>query len=157
MAKKEPAFDVDERRASRLGAVQALYQMDMSGIQTEVVIEEFKVHRLGQEIEGVQYTEADVEHFGNIINGVVDGQVDIDRSIENSLADGWTMSRIDSILRAALRCAVFELTTGDAIPARVIINEYLEVTHAFFEGDESRFVNGMLDKIAREARPTEFS
>lgn len=154
---KESRIDIASRRASRLGAVQALYQMDMNDISTEEVIDEYRSHRLGQEIEGDQYVEADHDHFADVINGVVNQQIEIDRKIEDSLAEGWTMSRIDSILRATLRCAVFEMSSATDIPARVVINEYLDVTHAFFEGSEPRFVNGILDKIAREVRASEFS
>lgn len=150
-------FTQDSRRAARLAAVQALYQMDMSDITTEEVIDEFVSHRLGQEIEGDQYVEADAGHFSQIINGVVAEQGPIDRQIEDTLAKGWTMSRIDSILRAALRCAVYEMMSEPQIPAKVVINEYLDVVHAFFEGDESKFLNGVLDRIARALRASEFS
>ncbi|TNE37218.1 MAG: transcription antitermination factor NusB [Alphaproteobacteria bacterium] len=150
-------FTQESRRAARLAAVQALYQMDMSDITTDEVIEEFVSHRLGQEIEGDQYVEADAGHFSQIVNGVVAEQASIDRRIEDTLASGWTMSRIDSILRAALRCAVYEMMSEPQIPAKVVINEYLNVVHAFFEGDEPKFLNGVLDKIARVLRASEFS
>ncbi len=143
------------RRAARLGAVQALYQMDLGGIRTEEVIEEFQNHRLGREIEGDQYPEADVELFGEIVRGIVDGQADIDRMIEDKLASGWTMTRLDSTLRALLRCACYELLNRRDIPARTTINEYIEVAHAFFDDNEAKFVNGIADSIAREHRADE--
>jgi N utilization substance protein B len=157
MAASKKSYDIAERRAARLGAVQALYQMDMNDVSSEAVIEEFVTHRLGQSLEGVDYAEADEGHFAEIIRGVVESQVKIDRQIENSLADGWTMSRIDSILRAILRCAGFELLCAPHIPAAVVINEYLDVAHAFFENDEPKFVNGMLDRMARELRADEMA
>ena len=157
MAPSKSKYDVAARRAARLGAVQALYQMDMNQVSTDEVIDEFVNHRLGQSLEGVDYAEADEDHFALIIRGVVETQVKIDREIENSLASGWTMSRIDSILRAVLRCASFELMSLLDMPARVVINEYLDVTHAFFETDEPKFINGMLDRIAKNIRADEMA
>lgn len=149
---KKSKLDVDARRAARLGAVQATYQMDLVGTPSEEVIDEFVDHRLGQELEGDQYNEADIEHFTNLIRGVVTDQVRIDRAIEDSLAEGWTMTRIDSTLRAILRCGVHELVNMTDIPAPVIVNEYIELTKAFFEGAEPKFVNGLMDRIAKAVR-----
>lgn len=142
-------LDVEARRAARLGAVQATYQMDLGGTPSEEVIDEFVDHRLGQEIEGDQYNEADVEHFTRLIRGVVTSQLEIDRAIEDSLAEGWTMTRIDSTLRAILRCAVYELKNMKEIAAAIVIDEYIDLTKAFFEGSEPKFVNGLLDAIAK--------
>ncbi len=123
--KRKSDIDVAARRAARLGAVQATYQMDLGGTPSEEVIDEFIDHRLGRELEGDQYNEADIEHFTSLIRGVVTDQVRIDRAIEDSLADGWTMTRIDSTLRAVLRCGVHELVNMTEIPAPVIVNEYI--------------------------------
>jgi N utilization substance protein B len=99
--------------------------------------------------------QADPEHFARVLQGVVTGQREIDPLIDHQLAEGWRLARIDSIVRAILRAATFELTELAEIPARVIISEYIEVAHAFFEGDESRVVNGVLDGLARKIRPGE--
>lgn len=149
---KKPKLNVDARRAARLGAVQAAYQMDLGGTPSEEVIDEFIDHRLGQELEGDLYNEADIEHFTNLIRGVVTDQVRIDRTIEDCLADGWTMTRIDSTLRAILRCGIYELINMTDIPAPVVVNEYIDLSKAFFEGPEPKFVNGLLDRIAKAVR-----
>lgn len=149
---KKPKLNVDARRAARLGAVQATYQMDLGGTASEEVIDEFIDHRLGQELEGDLYNEADIEHFTNLIRGVVTDQVRIDRTIEDALAAGWTMTRIDSTLRAILRCGIHELINMTDIPAPVIVNEYIDLSKAFFEGPEPKFVNGLLDRVAKAVR-----
>lgn len=149
---KKTKLNVEARRAARLGAVQATYQMDLGGTPSEEVIDEFVDHRLGQELEGDAYNEADVEHFTRLIRGVVEDQVRIDRTIEDCLADGWTMTRIDSTLRAILRCGVFEVINMPDIPAPVIVNEYIDLTKAFFEGPEPKFVNGLMDRVAKAVR-----
>ena len=140
---------------ARLAAVQALYQMDLAETDLSDVIEEFRAHRLGLEAEHGTGTQADPEHFARVLQGVVQGQREIDPLIDHQLAEGWRLARIDSIVRAILRAATFELTELPKIPARVIISEYIEVAHAFFEGDESRVVNGVLDGLARKIRPGE--
>jgi transcription antitermination protein NusB len=143
------------RSQARLAAVQALYQMDLAETDLSAVIEEFTSHRLGAEAESDTAAQADPEHFATVLRGVVARQREIDPLIEKQLAQGWRLARIDSILRAILRAATFELTELADIPARVVISEYIEVAHAFFEGDESRVVNGVLDALARKLRPGE--
>jgi N utilization substance protein B len=143
------------RSQARLAAVQALYQMDLAETDLAAVIEEFKAHRLGLEAESDTAAQADPDHFARVLHGVVAGQREIDPLIEKQLAEGWKLARIDSILRAILRAATFELTGLADVPARVIISEYIEVAHAFFEGDEPKVVNGVLDGLARKLRPGE--
>jgi N utilization substance protein B len=143
------------RSQARLAAVQALYQMDLAETDLAEVIEEFKAHRLGPGAENGTAAEADPEHFARVLEGVVEGQREIDPLIDHQLAEGWRLARIDSIVRAILRAATFELTELADIPARVVISEYVEVAHAFFEGDEPKVVNGVLDALARKLRPGE--
>jgi N utilization substance protein B len=143
------------RSQARLAAVQALYQMDLAETDLAAVIEEFKAHRLGPGAGNATAAEADPEHFARVLEGVVKGQREIDPLIDRQLAQGWRLARIDSIVRAILRAATFELTALADIPARVVISEYVEVAHAFFEGDESKVVNGVLDALARKLRPGE--
>jgi N utilization substance protein B len=141
----------DARHAARLGAVQALYQMEMSGGGSEEVAQEFAEHRFGE-----LPVPPDGEFFVAIVNGVPDHQVEIDRAIAASLSEKWKLERVDSILRAILRCAVFELVARRDVPAKVVIDEYVAVAGAFFGGDEPGFVNGALDTIARRKRAKEF-
>lgn len=144
------------RSASRLAAVQALYQMELSGTGVSSVIREFQDHRLGAEIDGAEYRHADPDFFADLVQGVVSRQMDIDAEVNGRLAEGWRLPRLDSILRALLRAAAYELMARDDVPARVVIDEYVDVAHAFFEGAEPGFVNGVLDRIARHLRAAEF-
>lgn len=145
------------RSAARLAAVQALYQMDMTGIDLNDVLAEFEAHRLGQEVEGDQYFAAESAFFRDLVQGVVREQRELDPLIDQQLAQGWRLTRVDSILRAVLRSGAFELSLRDDVPARVVITEYVNVAHAFFGGDEPKVVNGILDRLARKARPGEFA
>jgi N utilization substance protein B len=145
------------RSAARLAAVQALYQMDMTGIDLTQVIAEFEAHRFGQEIEGSQYCDAEGAFFRDLVHGVVREQLRIDPLIDRHLAEGWRLNRVDSILRAILRAGAYEILIRGDVPSRVVISEYVDLAHAFFEGDEPKVVNGILDKLAREARPADFA
>ena len=141
----------DARHAARLGAVQALYQMEIAGGGAEEVAREFAEHRFGE-----LPVPPDGEFFVSVVNGVPDHQVEIDRAIAASLSEKWKLERVDSILRAILRCGVFELVGRRDVPARVVIDEYVAVSGAFFGGDEPGFVNAALDTIARRKRAPEF-
>jgi N utilization substance protein B len=145
------------RSAARLAVVQALYQMDMSGIDLNEVVSEFEAHRLGQEIEGDQYFEAEAAFFRDLVEGVVREQRSLDPLIDEQLAEGWRLNRVDSILRAILRAGAYELAMRDDVPARVVISEYLDIAHAFFGDEEPRVVNGILDRLARKARSKELA
>ncbi len=149
--RKDPA----PRSAARLGAVQALYQMDMAGTDLSELVQEFEEHRLGVELEGDQYKQADSAFFEALVTGVVRVQREIDPLLDERLATGWRLTRIDSILRAILRAAAFELQERHDVPVRVVINEYIDISRAFFEGDEPKVVNGVLDALAKHLRPKE--
>ncbi len=141
------------RAVARLAAVQALYQMEVSGAGVETVVREFRDHRFSGDLEGEPLAEADEPFFGDLTRGVVEAQREIDLAITQRLATGWKLTRIDATVRAILRCAAFELLRRKDIPHEVVINEYLEITKSFFGGTEAGFVNGVLDAIARSDRP----
>jgi len=156
MASKAKSTDrAATRSAARLAAVQALYQMDMTGIDLNDVVAEFQMHRLGQEVEGDRYHAAEEEFFHDLVDGVVREQRRLDPMLDQQLAEGWRLNRVDSILRALLRSAAFELYIRDDVPARVVINEYVDIAHAFFSGEEPKVVNGVLDRLARKVRTEE--
>lgn len=144
------------RSAARLAAVQALYQMDLAQTDVGAVIAEFTLHRFGQEVDGAYYDAAGQPHFEEVVRGVVREQRRIDPLVGDHLAGGWRLGRIDSILRAILRAGAYELIGCPDVPAKVVINEYLNVAHAFFEGEEPSVVNGVLDRLARRVRAREF-
>lgn len=160
--KKQDNNGARPRSVARMAAVQALYQMDVAGTDVSEVIEEFVSLRFRDAVAGTDgepsendLEAADAVFFSDILKGVVRRQRDVDPLIDQQLATGWRLVRVDSILRAILRAAVFELLERPDVPARVIINEYLNVAHAYFSEDEPRVVNGVLDKIAHKLRSTE--
>ena len=140
------------RSVARLAAIQALYQMEVSGAGAETVVREFIDHRFGSEIEGEPLAEADEAFFGDIVRGVVKDQVKIDQLIARRLATGWRLDRLDATVRSILRAGAFELSALKDIPTEIVIDEYVEIAKSFFEGVEPGFVNGALDGIARYER-----
>ena len=137
---------------ARLAAVQALYQMEISGAGSQTVVREFADYRFDRDLEGMRLAPADEAFFADIVTGVVEAQADIDRSIVRRLAKGWRLERIDATVRAILRAGVFELVRHAEIPREIVIDEYVEVAKSFFEGQEPGFVNGTLDAVARDVR-----
>ncbi len=142
--------------AARLAAVQALYQMDMAGTDVTDVIAEFCNHRMGNAADSSCCHDADTAFFSDLVKGVVADQRRIDPLVNAQLAEGWRLPRIDSILRAILRSAAYELLERKDVPSKVVINEYVDVAHAFFEGDEPGVVNGILDALSHRLRKGEF-
>ncbi|SEA98524.1 transcription antitermination factor NusB [Rubrimonas cliftonensis] len=144
------------RSAARLGAVQALYQMEMTGATLKGAEVEFESRWLGAEIEGEQYHAADVKFFRRLLRAAVDRQAEIDQLTDAALVERWPLGRIDPTLRALFRAAGAELLALPT-PPKVAINEFVEVAKAFFDaGKEARFVNGVLDHVARAAKPAAF-
>ena len=139
------------RSRARLAAVQALYQMELTSAPVSLVVHEFVEHRFPGG-EG----PVDPAFFSDLCRGVVDRQVAIDRRLADVLVEGWALERLDSTLRALLRAGVYEVLFRPDVPARVILNEYVEIAHAFFSGQERSFANGVLDRVAHAARATEF-
>ena len=144
------------RSSARLGAVQALYQMDIAGTDFSEVLAQFGAARMGEIFEDGECGEADFAFLKDIIEGVVREQHEVDRAVEGHLAAGWTLGRLDSTLRAVLRAGAYELLFRSDVPARVTINEYVDVARAFFDEEEPRVVNGVLDALARARRASEF-
>ena len=143
------------RSRARLAAVQALYQMDLAETDLSAVLEEFSANPLVDDAEADGIGKPDVDHLTRVLKGVVARQREIDPLIDQQLATGWRLVRIDFIVRAILRAASFELMEMPDVPVRVVISEYVEVANAFFEGDEPKVVNGVLDQLARKLRPGE--
>lgn len=146
-----------DRSLARLGAVQALYQMDIGGADTEKVLAEFELHhiRIGENDEVTD--DPDIPFFRELVLGVVENQTDIDPKIDAHLAKGWRLNRLDSTLRAILRVGTFELGWRTDTPVKVVLNEYIELAHDFFPDEESKVVNGVLDALAKELRTQELS
>jgi N utilization substance protein B len=149
---KQDTKQANQRGAARLAAVQALYQMELSGTGVLEIVSEYENFRLGQEIDGEQYLKADPSWFRSIVAGVVRDQRALDPVIADSLIEGWPLSRLDATIRAILRAGVFEIIERKDVPTAVIVSEYVEIAHAFFQEDEPKLVNAVLDSVARKLR-----
>ena len=140
------------RSVARLAAVQALYQMEASGVGVEAVVREFVDHRFDTDMEGERLAPADEAYFADIVRGTVKDQAAIDQAIARRLAQNWRLERIDATLRAILRAGAFELLARSEAPTEVVIDEYVEIAKSFFEGPEPGVVNAVLDGIAQDER-----
>ena len=145
--------DRDARATARLLAVQALYQMDIAKTPLENIIKEFVSHRLDVSMDGVDMPEGDAAYFEKILRGVVENQTPIDRQIDDCLSENWHLARLDSTLRAILRCGVYELTFGGDAPTGVLVSQYTDIAHAFFDGPEGGMANALLDRVGQGASP----
>ena len=141
------------RSAARLAAVQALYQQEMEGTPVARLIKEFHDHRLGAVIEDERYHDAECDFFDDIVSGAEARRDEIDALISARLAEGWSLERLDRPMRAILRAGAYELIARADVPVGSVISEYVDVAHAFYDKRESGFVNGLLDAIAKHARP----
>ncbi len=145
----------EKRRAARLAAVQALYQMEIGAKGVAEAMAEFEAHWIGQEVEGVPLPAAEVAFFRDVLGGVVREQRAVDSQVDTALAAGWPLKRVEAVLRAILRAGAYELMFRKDVPARVVISEYIDVAHAFYAEDEPKLVNGVLDAIGHLVRGAE--
>ncbi len=154
--RRKPGRKAVARSAARLGAVQALYQMDVGGATLSDVLAEFSSRRIGERFDDGECGDPDIQLLQSIVRGVVSDQMEIDRAVNRHLTEKWKLPRLDATVRAILRAGGFELLRRPDIPPRVTISEYVDVARAFYEGgDEPAFVNGVLDALAREHRGEE--
>jgi N utilization substance protein B len=144
------------RSVARLGAVQALYQLALNpGLGAEIVIGEFRIHRLGREIDGDTYGEADEVLFTDIVRGVAHNRERLDETIAAALTEEWPLRRLQTILRLILEAGAYELAHRPDVPPRVTLSEYVGIAHAFFDGGEPGLANGVLHRLARALRSDE--
>lgn len=145
------------RSAARLAAVQGLYQIDLAGASSDTVIHEFARHRIGQEQDGEEFVTADPTLFADIVRGVQGRLAEVDQHLGGLLDRQWSLERMELLLRAILRAGSWELLANTAVAPHIIINDYIDVAHAFFAGREPGMVNGVLDKLARTLRAAEMN
>lgn len=146
------------RSTARLAAVQALYQQQMEGTATAKLLDEFHQHRLGREVddedhEGEVFADAEGDFFDDLVRGVDARREEIDTALTARLADGWTLTRLDKTMVQILRAGAYELMARADVSTATAINEYVDVAKAFFDDREAKFVNGILDAVAKVARP----
>jgi len=140
------------RAAARLAAVQALYQFEMEATRLPQLLDEFHMHRLGAEIEDDQYAAADVRFFDDVVKGAIARRDEIDGIVAGKLASGWKIERLDRTMLQILRAGSYELLARADVPTGTVISEYVDVAHAFFDEREAKFVNGVLDAVAKAVR-----
>jgi transcription antitermination protein NusB len=145
------------RSAARLAAVQALYQQHMEGTALVRLLDEFHQHRLGRTIDDddfddAEYADAEVPFFDDVVRGVDARRDEIDAAIAAKLAAGWSLARLDKAMLQVLRAGTYELLARQDVPVAVAISEYVDVAKAFFDDGQAKFVNGILDAVAKEAR-----
>jgi transcription antitermination protein NusB len=145
------------KSAARLGAVQALYQMDLAGTDVGETLAQFSSRVIGENFEDGQCGEADYKFLKLVVDGTVREQATIDPAVDQILDNAWPIHRLDSTVRAILRAAAYEIMFLENVPTRVSISEYLDVAGAFFGEEEPRFINGVLNTLARARRPQEFA
>jgi transcription antitermination protein NusB len=145
------------KSAARLGAVQALYQMDLAGTDVGETLAQFSSRVVGENFEDGQCGEADFKFLKLVVDGTVREQATIDPAVDQILDNAWPIHRLDSTVRAILRAAAYEIIFLENVPTRVSISEYLDVAGAFFGEEEPRFINGVLNTLARARRPQEFA
>jgi N utilization substance protein B len=144
------------RAAARLAAVQALYQHEMEATPLAPLLDEFHMHRLGGEIDpeldDAQYAEAEVAFFDDVVKGALARREEIDTLLSGKLAEGWRLERLDKTMLQILRAGAYELMARADVSTGTAISEYVDVAHAFFEPREAKFVNGVLDAVAKAVR-----
>ncbi|WP_207456156.1 transcription antitermination factor NusB [Azospirillum sp. SYSU D00513] len=145
------------RKAARLAAVQALYQIEQSGQGVEDVVGEFVKHRLGEEIDGAKFVAGDPQLFADIVRGAAVRRDEVDRILAGALDPKFPVERLELILRAILRAGAYEMFVHADTHPRILISEYVDVAHAFFAGREPAMVNGVLDHVARVLRPDDLA
>ena len=140
------------RAAARLAATQALYQHEMEGTPVPRLLHEFHQHRLGATIDGMEYAEAEVDFFDDLVSGADARRAELDALIAARLSAGWTLARLDKPMKAILRAGAYELVARPDVAAATVIDEYVDVAKAFYDARETGFVNGLLDALAKEVR-----
>ena len=140
------------RSAARLAAVQALYQQEMEGTPLRKLLHEFHQHRLGATIEDIEYADAEVDFFDDLVAGVDARRAEIDALIAERLVEGWALDRLDRPMRQILRSGTYELLARIDVPTKSVISEYMDVANAFYAKREAGFVNGLLDTVAKAVR-----
>lgn len=147
---------MNRRRAARFGAIQALYQAELSGQDIELVVNEFEAFRLADLLEPLELDdpapEVDRDWFVKVSKGAFDAMSDLDARIEQKLSSGWTLPRLGYLLRAFLRAGAFELTHPEDVPVKVVINEYVELAHAFLNKEDAGFLNAVFDRLANASK-----
>jgi N utilization substance protein B len=142
------------RSAARHAAVQALYQHQLENTPTARLLDEFHQHRLGMtdDEEDAEFADAEVDFFDDLVKGTIARREEIDELLTSKLAEGWTLRRLDKTMLQILRAGGYELLARPDVPVAAAISEWVDVAKAFFDDREAKFVNGVLDAVAKSVR-----
>jgi N utilization substance protein B len=140
------------RSAARLAAVQALYQHQLESTPTARLLDEFHQHRLGATIDDIEFADAETDFFDDLVRGALARRDEIDSLLSAKLAEGWTLARLDKTMLQILRAGAYELLARPDVPVAAAISEWVDVAKAFFDDREAKFVNGVLDGLAKDVR-----
>ena len=143
------------RSAARLAAVQALYQMEMTGSTVVAALADMRRREGAVSDEAGAAVAVDETMLADLVEGTTARRDDLDQRITMHLVEGWSFDRLEMILRTILRIGAYELVARPDVPLRVAISEWVDIAHAFYSGKEPGFVNGVLDRVGRDARPDE--
>lgn len=149
--------EISRRRAARLAAIQALYELSINGGDVEDMIIDHVQNRPGAVFANDSYVEFDDALFADVVRGVSRWRSQVDETLSGLLTGSWSLERLDRVLHDLLACGAYELLYRKDIPVRVVLNEYMDLAHAFFAEQEPGMVNGVLDRLARQARADELS
>ena len=140
--------------ATRLASVQSLYEIEISGSSDDTVMLDFLQERWARLGDNGQLTELDKAKFAALLRGVKIERPQLDELIAGALDKGRSLDRLDILLQSILRAGVFELYRESTVPVAVVINEYVDIAHAFYAEGEPALVNAVLDKLGTLLRPT---
>ena len=140
------------RHSARIALVQALYQYEQTQANTTMIAREFINHRFDNIDQETNYFSPDQSYFQKLMEAIPLKILEIDDEIQKYLQDNWKMERLAAVVRALLRSACYELMFEPLVPTPVVLNEYIEVARDFLDEREVKFVNGILDNIAKSVR-----
>jgi len=161
MTDKPKASAAQRRSAARFSAIQALYQAELSQLPAGDIVQEYSDFRLdgdgGRDLDitNDDLIDPDRGFFADLVQGVAARMVDIDALIDGALEKGWTTKRLETVLRSIMRAGTYELMAREDVPMRVVITEYVDAAHSFFDENEPKLVNAVLDRIGKTLRPGE--
>lgn len=152
-----------KRSSARLAAVQALYEVELSDSNVDDVLISFLRTRWDtpqedgdEDRDSSPLAEPDKQLFSDLVRGVSKRRDELEEMLSGALSQEWTIDRLEAIVRIILMSGIYELYIRLDVPPRVVITQYVDVAHAFFEGPEPGFVNGVLDRLAKTLRPDDF-
>lgn len=137
--------------AARLAAVQSIYAIDVGELSSAEVIDDVLVNRKGQMLEDEEMVTPDGVLYQKIVNGVQDQRATL-LEISEPSCPRLTEGRLEPLLASIVLAGCYELLANEDVDAPIIINEYINVTHAFYGGQEAKMVNGVLDAMAKVLR-----